>query len=179
MPTGSFWTKPLGAVEFIHCSPAVAWKFLTFEETRYLCGFLFPVLIVCICQWILCVTNALILIVDNRESFTSYNQESSFLAYLKVAQLSSACVVWRWGYQMVVTGASPSLRSSSSLPVLEPRGDVYGDLWHEVFALRLKVHGGRAFLPAVVASPLTCLGLEVFLICKCDLKPKPWICLIY
>lgn len=40
---------------------------------------------------------------------------------------------------------------------------------------RLKMHGGggRAFLPAVVASLFTCLNLEVFLICKYDLKSKP------
>jgi len=89
MPIGSFWTKPLGEVEFIHCSP-VRRKFLIFEETRYLCGFLFALLIFCIYQWILFVANALGLIVNMRESFTYYDQET--LAYLKVAQLSFASV---------------------------------------------------------------------------------------
>lgn len=49
--------------------------------------------------------------------------------------------------------------------------------------LRLKIQGageggsggwrGHEFLPSVVASLLICLGLEVFLICKCNLKSKP------
>lgn len=59
------------------------WKFLIFEETRYLCGFLFTLLILCIYQWILSVANALGLIVNMRESFTYYDQETSSLAYLK------------------------------------------------------------------------------------------------
>lgn len=78
-------------MEFIHCSPAVVWKFLIFEETAYLCGFLFAVLKLCFCQWILSIANALGLIVNMRESFTYYDQET-FLAYLKVVQLPLASV---------------------------------------------------------------------------------------
>lgn len=48
---------------------------------------------------------------------------------------------------------------------------VFSDIKSLLF--RLPMHGGHAFLPAIVASLFTCLGLEVFLICKCDLKSKP------
>lgn len=48
---------------------------------------------------------------------------------------------------------------------------VFSDIRSLLF--RLQLFGEHAFLPAIVASLLTCLGLEVLLICKCDLKSKP------
>lgn len=48
---------------------------------------------------------------------------------------------------------------------------VFSDIQSVLF--RLQMHGAHAFLPALVASLFTCLGLEAFLICKCDLESKP------